>query len=120
MVNAVLGTHLGGHVQRSRDLAPDSYACSYANDEGPALPATIQVEPHANERSITAWSDFAKHPLTRIPDLGDEAGSWSEVIGGSTVNGVIARRGELLLLVVAFAPVDRVKALTAKVFELIG
>jgi hypothetical protein len=27
---------------------------------------------------------------------------------------------ELLLLVVAFAPVDRVKALTAKVFELIG
>jgi hypothetical protein len=118
VVNAVLGTHLGVFRREGDFQNQHDYDCVYTNADGPLMPADIEVSPDAGPGSIAKWADYHKQPITDLPGLADQAGTWTEPFGDFTSTGLIARRGNLLIIVHAFADLDHVKALAVKFFEL--
>lgn len=114
---ALVGEHLGMAVQEPVASGGGPFAvCTYDSADGIQIVVRIQ--------SPATAGDFAKDkagfgrggaPVTDVPGVGDEAFSAAVTFLGKTTNSFAARKGDVVVLISANVPIDKIRSLTTAI-----
>jgi len=120
---ALVGEQLGFTLTAPNvDRGPTATVCTYDSPSDRSQTATIQVQTRATAESFARGREgFATHgePVTAVAGLGDEAYTASLTVARSTNTTLVARKGNIEVLITTTAPADRVQRLMTALLPLV-
>lgn len=118
---ALVSEHLGMAVQEPAASRSGTFAiCKFDSADRNQIVVRIQ--------SPATAGDFAKDkagfargdaPVADVPGVGDEAFSAAVTFFGKTTNSFAARKGDVVVLISAKVPIDKIRSLTTAILAML-